>query len=155
MANFSTGFKKKACGLGSNVSIKTLLENGVMAMYGGPAMPESGDAAEVGSLLGLVTKNGLAFVPGEPSNGLTFDVSNLGVLTRPTADEWASIPILGGQVRYIRVYDNAMETGASTDAVRFDLSAGVATGEALFASTTLVAGTRIFVRDVAINLFKQ
>lgn len=154
MANFSTGFKKAACGLGSDVSIKTLMANCVMALYSGVSMPASGDAAELGDLLGLVSKNGLAFVAGETSNGLNFEVTPAGILTRPTTDEWACIPILGGQVRYVRVYANAMVTGASVDAVRFDLSAGVATGEALFASTVLVAGSRIFVRDVAINLFK-
>jgi len=154
MANFSTGFKVAACGLGSNVSIKTLLQNGVMALYGGASMPANGDAAEAGALLGLVTKNGLDFAPGSPSNGITFEVLESGLLSRPPADEWACVPILSGQVRYVRVYDNNMVTGASTSAKRFDLAAGVMTGEALFVSLMLTAGSRIYVRDVSIDLFR-
>lgn len=154
MANFSTGFKKSANGFSSDVSIKTLLANGVMAIYGGVSMPASGDAAEVGDLLGLVTKSGLAFTPGEEANGINFDVSTAGLLIRPSDDEWACVPILGGQARYVRIYDNAMVTGASTSAVRFDLAAGVTTGEAIFLNLALVAGQRIYVRDVSIDLFK-
>lgn len=154
MANFSTGFKKMASGFGADVSIKTLMANSVMAIYGGVAMPASGDAAEVGDLLGLVTKNGLAFTPGNSANGLNFDVSGAGLLIRPESDEWACVPILGGQARYVRVYNNAMVTGVSTSAVRFDLAAGVTTGEAIFLNIVLVAGQRIYVRDVSIDLFK-
>lgn len=154
MANFSTGFKKAANGFGADVSIKTTMADFVMAIYGGSVMPANADAAEVGDLLGLVTKNGLAFVPGNQANGLNFDVSSAGLLIRPPADEWACVPILGGQARYVRVYDNAMVTGVSTTAVRFDLAAGVTTGEAVFLNLTLVAGHRLYVRDVAIDLFK-
>lgn len=154
MANFSTGFKKAANGFGADVSIKTTMANFVMAIYGGSSMPSSADAAEVGDLLGLVTKSGLAFVPGSAANGLNFEVSSGGILVRPEADEWACVPILSGQARYVRIYDNDMITGASTTAVRFDISAGVTTGEAVFLNLSLVAGQRIYVRDVAIDLFK-
>ena len=154
MANFSTGFKKAANGFGADVSIKTTMADFVMAIYGGSSMPASADAAEVGDLLGLVTKSGLAFVPGNSANGLNFEVSSAGLLVRPEDDEWACVPILSGQARYVRVYDNNMVTGASTTAVRFDISAGVTTGEAVFLNLSLVAGQRIYVRDVAIDLFK-
>lgn len=154
MANFSTGFKKAANGFSGDASIKTILENGVMAIYGGVSMPATADAAEVGTLLGLVTTDGLAFVPGEAANGINFDVSDTGLLVRPDSDEWACVPILGGQARYVRIYDNAMVTGVSTSAVRFDLSAGVTTGEAIFLNLTLVAGQKIYVRTVSIDLFK-
>lgn len=154
MANFSTGFKKAANGFGADVSIKTTMANFVMAIYGGTVMPANADAAETGDLLGLVTLSGLAFVPGNPSNGMNFDVSDIGLLVKPESEEWACIPILDGQARYVRVYDNAMITGASTSAVRFDIAAGVTTGEAKFANLVLAAGQRIYVRDVAIDLFK-
>lgn len=154
MANFSTGFKKAANGFGADVSIKTTMADFVMAIYGGTSMPASADAAEVGDLLGLVTLNGLAFVAGNSANGLNFEVSSTGILVRPEADEWACVPVLSGQARYVRVYDNAMVTGASTSAVRFDLSAGVTTGEAVFLSLALTAGQRIYVRDVSIDLFR-
>lgn len=154
MPNFSTGLKKAIAGNGvDEASFLTLMENAVIGLYDGLVMPASADAAETGNLLGYVTLGGLAFTPGQPDGGLNFEVNASGRLVRPTDDEWSCVPILGGTVKYLRLYDNARILGASTTAKRIDFSAGITTGDARFVNLLLVAGSKIYARDISFDLF--
>lgn len=154
MPNFSTGLKRAIAGNGvDEASFLTLMENCVVGIYEASAMPANADAAETGTLLGYLTKDGLAFTPGQPEGGLNFEVNSSGILVRPSADEWSCVPIAGGTVKYLRMYDNARVLGASTTARRVDFSAGVTTGDARFVNLLLVEGAKIYARDISFNLF--
>jgi len=115
-------------------TLRTSFLNGVAAVYDG-TQPASSELAEVGVLLGYITKDGGAFVAGEATNGLHWDAAVNGACPKPTDEEWAIIPIASGTARYIRLYDNTMTTGASTTALRMDMSCGITSGDALWAPT--------------------
>lgn len=136
----STGLANALGGGGAgDGSVKDVLANAVGAVYTG-GQPVNADAAETGTLLGYITKGGGAFSAGSATNGLNWDTFVDGVGQKPTAEEWAIIPVASGTAGYIRVYDNAMVTGASTTAKRFDMSCGVGTGDAQWAPTAVLAG---------------
>ena len=154
MPNFSTGLKRAIAGNGvDEASFLTLMANFVIGIYDATAMPASADAAETGTLLGYVTLGGLAFTPGQPDAGLNFELNASGILVRPDAAEWACVPIAGGTAKYIRLYDNSRILGASTAARRIDMSAGITAGDARFVNLLLTAGSKIYARNVQLNLF--
>lgn len=135
----STGLANALAGGGAgDGSLKDILANAVAAVYTG-SQPTSADAAETGTLLGYITVNGGAFTPGSPANGLNWDASVDGICAKPSAEEWAIIPIADGTAGYIRIYDNSRTTGLSTTAKRFDMSCGVGTGDAQWSPTAVLA----------------
>lgn len=131
-------------------AIRTAYANAVVAVYSG-TQPASADAAETGTLLGLITKDGGEFTPGQVTNGLNWDAAVDGVCLKPSAEEWAIIPSVGGTAGYARVYANAMVTGISTSAVRFDLACGVGAGELRFSTTSLNVGVKSVVNTLSLT----
>lgn len=107
------------------------------------AQPVNADATETGTLLGYLTVNGATFTPGDPANGINWNDSVDGVITKKTGAVLQCIPIASGTVGYLRLYDNARVTGASVTAVRLDLACGVGVGEVRLSSTTFNAGIPI------------
>lgn len=153
MAKFSTGIKRAILGNGTDeASVKKLLEHCVIAFYEASAMPVNADAAETGTLLGLLTLESAAFVAGVKQNGLNFDVSAAGLFVIPADTEWSFIPLKDGTVKYARLYDNAYVTGASTTSRRIDLSCGITTGDCRFLTLSLYEAKKVFCRDVSIDL---
>jgi len=127
----STGMANAIAGGNSgDGSIKDILANAVIAIYSG-TQPVNADAAESGTLLGYITKDGGSFTAGSATNGLNWDAAVDGVCAKPSAEEWAIIPVASGTAGYGRLYDNAMVTGASTTSKRIDLACGVGSGELL------------------------
>lgn len=131
-------------------AIKTMYANAVGAVYTG-TQPVGSDAIETGTLLGYITKDGGPFVAGEAANGLNWEDAVDGVCVKPADEEWAIIPIASGTAGYVRIYDNAMVTGASTSAVRFDLACGVGAGELRFSTTQLVATVKSVINTLSLT----
>ena len=125
---------------------RTVYANAVIAVYTG-VQPANSDAAESGTLLGYITVEGGAFTPGSPTNGLNWDAASGGICAKPSATEWAIIPIASGTPGYARVYANDMTTGASSTAVRFDIQCGVGIGELRSSTSTLTSGVKSTVNS--------
>ena len=68
----STGLADALAGGGAgDGSLKDILANAVAAVYSG-SQPVNADAAETGTLLGYITKDGGSFTPGSATNGLAW-----------------------------------------------------------------------------------
>lgn len=127
-------------------AFKEVFANAVGAFYTG-AQPASGDAAETGTLLGYLTVDGGEFTPGSPTNGLNWEDAVDGVLAKKSGDIFQCTPVVSGTAGYLRLYDNAKVTGASTSAVRVDLACGVGTGEVRLSSTTFTSGVPVTINS--------
>jgi hypothetical protein len=142
----STGFADAVNAVGS---VKTVMNDSVIHIYSG-IQPATADAVETGTLLMIVTQDSLAFVPGAPGNGLSMDVSTLGVLAKTAAETWSGNGLAaagtGTVAGWFRWYANTVVTGASTTAVRLDGAIGTTTSyEMQLSNTTIVeAGPATF-----------
>lgn len=135
IANFSGG-----------ASLLEIMQHGVIAIFPSTvARPSTADSAEGGSPIVLITENAGAFVPGDNTNGLVFNDSVNGVVTKENGVEWSGIPTADGVATWARFYDNNMITGVSSTARRIDLACGFASGEMQLTSTQLVTGKKIIV----------
>lgn len=143
-----------AGGVAGDGSFKDVFANAVIAVYTG-SQPINADAAESGTLLGLITVNGGAFTGGETTNGLNWDAAVAGVCAKPSATEWAIIPDAGGTAGWARLYANDMTTGESTTAARIDLACGVGAGEVRFSTTTLTVDLKSVVNSFSVTVPKS
>ena len=152
----STGLANALAGGGAgDGSLKDILANAVIGVFTG-GQPLNGDAAEIGTLLGYLTVNGGAFTPGAATNGLNWDAAADGINAKPSAEEWAIVPIASGTAGWLRVYDNARVTGLSTTAVRFDMSCGVSSGDARWTPTNVLAeGIKNIVNSFSLKIPKN
>lgn len=136
---FSTGLRNA---LLQSDSMKTIMQNGVIAIYSG-TQPTDADAAEgAGSLLMLLTVNGGAFTPGVATNGLNLGVATNGVLAKDALEVWSGLGLaaagVGTTATWFRYYDNNMVTGASTTARRIDGAIGTSTSYDMRMSNTTI-----------------
>lgn len=130
-------------------SFKDVFVNAVIAVYTG-LQPENANAAETGTLVGYITKDAGPFVPSEATNGLNWDAAVEGVNAKPAAEEWSIVPLIDATAGWARVYDNAMVTGLSTVAKRFDLTCGVGVGELRWSTTQFKAGVKMRLDELDI-----
>lgn len=110
------------------VSLADAMTNGVLYLYSG-TKPASADATEGTAVaLHIFTVGGGAFVPGVATNGLNFALSTGGYLYKAADEDWISVAPEFGETpltaTWARFYDNARTLGASTTAIRFDLTVG-------------------------------
>lgn len=128
----------------STGSFKSAFENGVIGLYSG-AQPSSADVAETGTLLAWITKDGGTFTPGASTNGLNFGTTTDNTISKASAETWEGEYIADGTVGYLRFYDNARTTGASTSAVRFDMKVGTSRGDVKISTTDAETGGPVSV----------
>lgn len=125
-------------------------KNGVLAIYSGN-QPASADAAETGTLLCLITRDGGAFTPGQPANGLNFGKPADGRLDKASDETWSGNVLADGVAGWFRFYDNSYTTGASTRAKRFDGTvAAISSAEMFLNDTQLYANTIVAVDNFPI-----
>lgn len=117
----STGLRNNMAGAkGFAESFK----DGVLHIYSGP-QPLSPDNAATGTLLAIITKDGGAFTPGAPDNGLVFDTPANGTVAKKAADTWKGVGLAAGNAGYFRLMGNAADTGAASATLpRMDGSCG-------------------------------
>lgn len=135
----STGFVDAVNQTGS---VKDVMVNSVIHVYSG-TQPTTADDAEQGTLLLIITVDGLAFTPGAATNGLNMGVSTDGVLAKAVAEAWKGVGLAaastGTLAGWFRWYANDVTTGASTTAVRIDGQVGTSTSyEMQMSNTTIV-----------------
>ena len=132
----STGLRN---GMLGSTGFAELFANGVIEIRSGP-QPITADAAATGTLLGLVTKDGLAWVAGSPTNGLNFNAPANGAVSK-NADNWRFNGLANGTAGWFRLKGNAADDGSvSTTLPRLDGSIGVGSGDMPMSRTDVQVG---------------
>ena len=133
-------------GLGSGMAnaVRTAMTDGVIAVYDG-VQPANANDPPNGTFIGYVTKDGNAWVDGDTTDGLEFEVVAGLVLAKSTTQVWrltADAGLVGTAVaRWGRFIQNTGEDGSqSTTLNRIDFAVGVNTGELRLAFTSFTAG---------------
>ena len=86
-------------------------------------------------------------------NGINFTMpAAAGVLTKDAAETWSDAGIATGVAGYLRFYDSKQETGASTTAVRLDMSVGTVGTDAIMTSTTVTIAVTSTVTSATLTL---
>jgi len=136
----STGFVNAVNVTGS---VKTIMNDSVLHIFGGASQPATADAAETGTLLMIVTVDAGAFVSGAPGNGLSMDASVGGVLSKTAAEAWEGLGLAaastGTTATWYRWYGNTVVTGISTTAIRVDGSVGTSSTNELQLTNAVIA----------------
>jgi len=112
----------------SKGSLKEILDGGVIGLYGGASIPATADLIETGTLLGWITLDGAAFTADTgagSTNGLSFTDAVAGVINKAVAEVWKGTAVATGTVQYVRFYDRYKVVGASSSAVRMDMTVGI------------------------------
>lgn len=134
----STGLRTNLAG---PTGFGATFEAGVMHIYSGP-QPATADSPVTGTLLGIVTKDGAAFVAGSPTNGLSFDDPVAGIVAKQPADAWRFTGLAIGTAGYFRLIGNAADAGgSSTTLPRLDGSIGTSSGDLKLSNTSVVVGS--------------
>lgn len=133
----STGFRNT---LLNNQGFSEIFSAGVIAVYSG-AQPASADDAPTGTLLGYITKDGAAFVPGSPTNGLNWGAAAGGVIGKNT-DNWRLTGAAAGTAGWFRLMGNAADNGlASTTLPRIDGAVATSGGDINLTSLSIGIGS--------------
>ncbi len=123
-------------------ALDVALANGRLDIYSG-SQPASADSAESGTLLVSLTLSSGAFTPGVSTNGINFASASGGVIVKEAAEVWSGVAASTGTAGYFVFYDNDVDTGASTTAVRFMGSIATSGADLNMTSTTINSGGTI------------
>lgn len=146
----STGLRNEVLKATGN-SLADALADGVIHIYSG-VQPTEGDAAETGTLLAIISLASGAFTPGSPTNGINLDVAADGIVSKAVAETWSGVAIADGIAGWFRHYDNAVDTGVSTTAIRYDGAIATSGSEIEMANTRLVTGGTITLDSYGVTL---
>lgn len=133
----STGFRNAQL---NSQGFAQIFAAGVIAVYTG-AQPATADDAATGTLLGYITKDGAAFVPGSPTNGLNWGAAAGGVIGK-NSDNWRLTGAATGTAGWFRLMGNAADNGlASTTLPRIDGAVATSGGEINLTSLSIGIGS--------------
>lgn len=119
--NMSTGF---VAGILGPSSFDQIFHDGAIEIRSG-AQPATADAAASGHLLGRITNNGGAWVPGVPANGIRWIRSGRYAFASPS-QAWALMGLASGTAGWFRMVANQYDDGGdSTLAPRIDGAIGL------------------------------
>lgn len=149
---FSTGYVDAKNTVGST---KSIMDGGVIHVFADALQPATADAAETGTLVLKLTKDGLAHTPGATTNGIVLGTSTDGVLTL-NADTIKGVGLAaagaspGKTALWYRWYDHDVVTGESTTAIRIDGAVGTSTAyEMMMSNTRIVEGVESVIGSVS------
>jgi hypothetical protein len=132
----STGLRN---GMLNATGMTTAFANGVMYIYSGP-QPANADSAVQGTLLGIVTKAGGAFVAGTSTNGLNLGAPASGVVAKDS-NAWQMTGLANGTAGWFRLKGNAADSDASSTTLpRLDGAVSTAGGDLNLSSVNIVSG---------------
>lgn len=124
--------------LAGSTGFAATFANGVIEIYSG-TQPASADSAVTGTLLGTVTLNSGAFVPGVATNGLTFGAAANGAVSK--SGTWSFNGVAAGTAGWFRLKGNAADAGAiSTTLPRLDGSIAVAGADLNLSNIVIAVG---------------
>lgn len=149
---FSTGLKNQMLNaIRGAVDATYSLEHGVIYVYSG-TQPASADAAVTGTLLLKITVSSGAFSFGSATNGLDFDASAAGVLSKAAGEVWSGVGIAAGTAGWARFMGNATDDlGISTTLPRIDGRVATSGAEYNLSNTSVAVGAIITLDSLTIS----
>lgn len=113
----------------------------VVHIYSG-TRPQSADDGPIGTLLAIVTKDGLPFVHGAPANGLNFGAPVLKQMSKEQLDVWKYTGLAVGTARWARLVANAVDDNSSDNTVlhRSDFDIGKREGQLNLIDANILVG---------------
>lgn len=156
MLRLSTALRAKMLG---STGFAGAFSKGVIYIYTG-YQPATADAAKQGTLLGMITVNGLGFTHGVNTNGLSFDAPTTATVSKAAAETWKlnkgdGSDTLGaaaaGTAGWFRICGNAADAGGAdggggTYALpRLDGSIGVSGADLNLPNINFVIGTPVTI----------
>lgn len=139
---YSTGCINRLLGengvdTGAN-GLRGIFKDGIIELFTG-GQPSNADAAVTGTLLAVVTLDGLAFVDGVATNGLEFKAPANKSLAKVTADNWQFKGLDVGTIAWGRLRGNAADNRlVSTVLPRVDFSIGKGSGDLSLGNIDLI-----------------
>ena len=121
MIRFSTALRNA---IASNYGLGMVMNKGVIRLYDG-TQPTSPDLAPTGNLLGAITNNGVAYVPGNNKDaaGLVVKLVSPGILEK--SGVWKLIGSRIGTATWFRWYSSQVDDyGSNTNFLRIDGGVG-------------------------------
>lgn len=121
MIRFSTALRNA---LASNYGLGMAMNKGVIRLYDG-TIPANPDMAPTGNLLGAITKDGVAYVPGNNKEqaGLRVKLQSPGTLVKDGI--WRLVGSRIGTATWFRWYSSQVDDyGANTNFLRVDGQVG-------------------------------
>lgn len=146
----STGLRNEVLKAGGK-SLADALANGVIHIYSG-VQPVDSNAAETGTLLGIISLASGAFTPGAPTNGINLAVAANGIVSKAVAEVWSGVAVADGIAGWFRHYDNDVNTGESTTAIRYDGAIATSGSEIQMANTRLTTGGTTTIDSYGVTL---
>lgn len=144
-ARTSTGFVSALIG---GTAFADIFRNGCIEIYSGP-QPASADAAVTGTMLGIVTQDGGAWVAGSPGAGLHFSASGR-FATKDFDQIWKMTGIATGIAGWYRLRGNAADAGGvSLVLPRLDGVIGLPPDPDV--PDSLLADVQLYLTDLAIT----
>jgi len=122
---------------------------GVMKIYTG-SQPASADDAPTGTLLLIISKDGVAVVPGTSTNGLEFDAPVDGVLGKKDAHVWSDVALATGTAGWFRFYTNGIDEDGN--GCNFDGAIGTSGAELNLSSTSIVLAATTTIDEFEVTL---
>lgn len=135
----STALRNKLAG---TTGFGTTFAKGVIHIYSGP-QPLSADNAVSGTLLGIVSVDGLPFAFGNVTNGLNFAAPSNGTVSK-AVENWKFDGIANGTAGWFRLMTNVVDDLADDSVTkvhpRLDGSIGVANADLNLSNLAVTTG---------------
>jgi len=149
---FSTGLKDQLLNaIRGAVAATYSLEHGVLHIYSG-SQPATADAAATGTALLKITVGSGAFSHGVATNGLDFDASSAGVLSKAAAETWSGVGLADGTAGWFRFVGNATDAlGVSTTLPRIDGRVSTSGAELNLSNLSIATGATTTVDSFSIS----
>jgi hypothetical protein len=128
-----------------------IFRHGVAHIYSG-TMPTDPDAAISGTQLLIISESGGAFVSGDPTNGINFDVAASGAVSKDTAQTWQDVGLATGVAAWGVFYPNTVDATASSTAIRALFDVATSGAVMTMANTTVTSGATTTVDTCSFTL---
>ena len=135
----------------SGGSLKGIFKDGVMRIYDG-IQPATADLVETGSLVATITKDSGVFTAGAVANGLEFQDAAGGVMSKLSTETWSGLGLGTYTAGWFRFYTNALGTGASGTAIRFDGSVGTSGQQLNLNATAIILNLPISILTFTVTM---
>jgi hypothetical protein len=146
----STGLRNEIL-KSSGKSMADALADGIIDIYSG-SQPATADAVETGTLLARITLASGAFTPGVATNGINLDEAAAGAVAKAAAEVWSGVGLDDGTAGWFRFYDNAVDDGASTTAIRMDGAIATSGAEINMSNTSIVTSGTVTIDGFVVTL---
>lgn len=133
----------------SNYGLGMAMNKGVIRLYSGTA-PDTPDDAPTGTLLGAITTNGSAYIPGvtKDTAGLVVHLLSPGILAKTGI--WRLIGSQSGTATWFRWYSSQIDDfGSNTNFLRIDGDIGT---DLFLSDPALTAATDVQISEFILQL---